>query len=1448
MATFDLPLTVRVNETDIPLVLRSTAGVKLGEALPEILGAAGLPATATLFWGLAPVDPLWVLGHGILIAGVCLSDRRQDIPLTIATVLGLACVAGPDAGRTEPLEPGELTIGRDAAADFVIDDPQLSRMHAVVTVDSLGVGIQNLNSLNGIRIDGKCQDAAAGLETGQLIEVGASLLQTRLMCPPIAVLATDAEGHLAVLRSARVKGNWRTPDLRAIGEAPVRNRKPLPMMAAVMAGILGVGIAVITGYWMVLLLAALGPLMMITNAISDRIGGRKSHRRLTSQYALDAADHQLRLTAICDADLTDSWDCNPDPATILQYAQRPSARLWERGRTGPDWLHLRLGVGYRPARISGTPPPLVGPAPVVLDLATTGVAGICGDGRGLLRCLIAQAAVLHSPAQLRILIFSAEPDLAAAYGLPHAGPSPGELGTVITTDAAAVDALALLASAPPSQDTLLIFDAASRWRAISRVAETLLSCLDPKSGLSAICLESDSRRLPHECGTVIDIDSTAGTLRVRSPSGVRVGTADGISDRCLESIIRSLVPLTDPDITANAMPRLLGLADLGVGLTGTEADAELVRARWRLPGAHALLGSAGAKVITLDLDEDGPHFLIAGTTGSGKSELLQTLVATLALAAPPQLMSFLLMDYKGGAAFAEAAQLPHTTGLVTDLDPGSAARVLTSLRAELHAREKQLAAAGLPDLAALQRLVGTQCPPRLIIVVDEFAALSTDLPDFMTGLVDISQRGRSLGVHLVLATQRPAGVVSPAIKANITGRICLRVTDDHDSADVIDSPLAAAIPRTSPGRAYLRTGKGQITAFQTARVAGPWEPPDSTVIQVHRRRPDGRIPQSADPPNSDPPGGTTVLQVLVRACRAAAAGLPPIRRPWLPALPTKLTSAAAIAAAFASNVGSQGAAGLTLAAAADSSPAAVAGSSLAAGSGSSLAAAIAADFAAAVGFTQPGAAPGREPDSHTAGSAIVGLIDLPSQGRQELLLAPRGSVMFWGAAGSGRSCALRTIGRANLLSAPDTEIAVVDPAGTLFHLRTWTSCTTYLDGHDPWLVARLSERLAQEMAARTTFGEGHDGRAELEQRPPRPHLLILIDGWESCVSMLDAQDFGAASARFLELAIRGPAVGIFVATTADSRIQHSRAAAAFALRIELGPPDAPSTGSSRLISSPDSTGGSAAEIGTQGWPPGRGRLASGHAVQLVLDSPGPPAPTPMLEGKGGGTVVIRELPGTVTSEELPTSIPESLYWSLGGDDGQPIGLNSTLGQVSLLVAGPRRSGVTTALATFTAAALSCGVPVLQIVRIPITPAPAGLRQVSTRDGPAELESAFARHEGPLLVIADDGHELHETPAGAVLAKFLQFAGPGQNLILGVRADRLGRSYRGLIADLAAMRRGVLLQPDGQDGAAFDLQLPRRRRPGPPGRGLLADCGLAIPVQVALHRAPTPRTNPLRQLA
>ncbi len=237
---------------------------------------------------------------------------------------------------------------------------------------------------------------------------------------------------------------------------------------------------------------------------------------------------------------------------------------------------------------------------------------------------------------------------------------------------------------------------------------------------------------------------------------------------------------------------------------------------------EVVIGESLDGPFAFDLRRDGPHGLVAGTTGSGKSELLQTIVASLAATNTPEGMNFVLIDYKGGAAFRDFAPLPHTVGMVTDLDTHLVERALESLGAELRRREHLLAEAAAKDIEDYVERLGRGEPlppmPRLLIVIDEFASLVRELPDFVTGLVNIAQRGRSLGIHLILATQRPTGVVSNDIRANTNLRIALRVTDSSESTDVIDAGDAAQIQKSTPGRGYIRLGAGALLPFQSGRV------------------------------------------------------------------------------------------------------------------------------------------------------------------------------------------------------------------------------------------------------------------------------------------------------------------------------------------------------------------------------------------------------------------------------------------------------------------------------------------------------------------------------------------------------------------------------------------------------------------------------------------------------
>ena len=292
---------------------------------------------------------------------------------------------------------------------------------------------------------------------------------------------------------------------------------------------------------------------------------------------------------------------------------------------------------------------------------------------------------------------------------------------------------------------------------------------------------------------------------------------------------------------------------------------------------------------------DGPHALIAGTTGSGKSELLRTLVASLAAGASPDDLTFVLIDYKGGSTFDACADLPHTVGVVTDLDERLAERALVSLEAEIRRRERLLRGVGADEFDAYRVAVGADVGPlpRLVVVIDEFAAMAADLPGFLPALVGVAQRGRSLGIHLILATQRPAGVVSDEIRANTNLRIALRLQDRADAIDIVGVADPVSFPRGIPGRAVLRLGAGETVMFQTAHSSGIHRT-HGGALGVGPGLGDGLASGGRRRPGAPDQVAVTELATLTRSIRAAASlsDVRPPFRPWLEPLPTMLPAAA----------------------------------------------------------------------------------------------------------------------------------------------------------------------------------------------------------------------------------------------------------------------------------------------------------------------------------------------------------------------------------------------------------------------------------------------------------------------------------------------------------------------------------------------------------------------------
>jgi S-DNA-T family DNA segregation ATPase FtsK/SpoIIIE len=224
------------------------------------------------------------------------------------------------------------------------------------------------------------------------------------------------------------------------------------------------------------------------------------------------------------------------------------------------------------------------------------------------------------------------------------------------------------------------------------------------------------------------------------------------------------------------------------------------------------LGTSQAGPFMLDLNRQGPHALVAGTTGSGKSVLLQSWCLALASANGPDRLAFVFLDFKGGSAFRELERLPHTVGSVCDLDLAHAARALRALEMELTRRERLVAAHHASHIGDLRAP-----PPRLIVVIDEFHALKDQLPDYINRLVRIASLGRSLGMHLIACTQNPLGQVNADMKANMAVSICLRVRDGLQSTELLGDGRAAAISPTLPGAAYCNDS-AQVSALRCAPV------------------------------------------------------------------------------------------------------------------------------------------------------------------------------------------------------------------------------------------------------------------------------------------------------------------------------------------------------------------------------------------------------------------------------------------------------------------------------------------------------------------------------------------------------------------------------------------------------------------------------------------------------
>jgi S-DNA-T family DNA segregation ATPase FtsK/SpoIIIE len=884
----------------IDLTLRATDGTAQDVAVLAPEGTQ-MSEVASLLAPHAPVD-----GAGLRTGAVLDVDGGAAHAPRFTATHRLDVVGGLDSGSGVPLGRKPLTVGREAGCDLVLRDPDVSRVHAEVALTPQGPTVRDRGSVNGTTIDGASAGGGDGLpvRSGQYVRVGDTFLGVSAAHTPAALVRAEPGGTVLVNRPPRTAAHYIGDEI-AVPSAPTSSRpQRVGWIAALVPATAGVALAVSMHAPQFLLFSLLSPIALLATAFGDRLHWRRDRRRNNAQYRSELATSRRRITQALARETRSRRARAPDPAALLRTAQLPGARLWERPRGSTDLLRVRLGLGDAPSftRVSdGTVLDAAGTVravPVAVDLSDgpLGVSGPRDVAIAVARWVIGQITVSVSPADVELaLVLSAEnePSWRWARWLPHlhgrVAVVPDERRALLTELIELHDRR--LAEAGADRRWLgtwvvMIIDRSSALADLAGLLDLLGS--GSRVGITAVCIDTRPGGLPTACANVARVAGETGSRLRLSGADVRAASgivADRVTAGWAESVARALAPLRDPGAgRAESVPDSCELLPL-LGLPEPSADAVLASWHTALPGLTTVLGIAADGPLKVDLVRDGPHALIAGTTGAGKSELLRSLVAGLAARHSPESVAFVLVDYKGGAAFADCARLPHTVGMVTDLDAHLAERALQSLERELARREELFAGCGARELDEYRAARPDEPAPRLVIVIDEFAELAAELGEFVSGLVGIARRGRSLGVHLVLATQRPSGVVSPEIRANTALRIALRVTDPTESRDVIDADSAANIGRRRPGRAYLRLPGAPTVLLQTARVGASTTTRSAAAPRVVPLDNWRRLPAGAGPT-----AATTDLQLLVEASREAAfrSGCPSPRSPWLAPLPDRV--------------------------------------------------------------------------------------------------------------------------------------------------------------------------------------------------------------------------------------------------------------------------------------------------------------------------------------------------------------------------------------------------------------------------------------------------------------------------------------------------------------------------------------------------------------------------------
>ncbi len=962
------------------------------------------------------------------------------------------------------------------------------------------------------------------------------------------------------------------------------------------------------------LIVLVGSVMVgIIMIVSQRSGPKRLLRESRERYLdyIEELRHTLRGT-IAAQKQSSRWR-HPPPG-YLPDLTRTTARRWERRRTDPDHLVVRVGVGDQPIATELAMNADTGPLnqfdhvcleaaenlrdrycvlhdePVTLDLRQLGVLSVLGDrvaGRRLATAMALQLVTFHSPSDVTLAVVRADAlagDWEWVKWLPHCqsphaldGDVPARL--VTTSPAAMADLLAQELErrldersrtrgrqADPREHLVVVIDGEglSNLRGLESPDPTVSL---GELGIHLVYLLGNRREEPEVVDDRVEVGADSV---VRQASRLAPYTVDEVPVGLPLLLARQLSPLR------------LSLEDRGGGESLTETvglpeilgvpDPALLdpRQTWRKRSLHDLLRvpigvGAGGGVVLLDLKESahggmGPHGMVVGATGSGKSEMLRTLVSSLVIGHGPERLALMLVDFKGGATFAAMADIPHLAGMITNLqdDLTLVDRMRDALYGEMQRRQELLKHAGnLPNVTAYQDRADSGQPleplPHLLVIIDEFSELLVAKPDFAELFVAIGRIGRSIGVHLLLATQKLEMGKIRGLESHLSYRISLRTFSESESRDAIGVPDAYHLP-PEPGSGYLKVDTSVFERFKAALVSSPYAPPSegpkAEVPAVPYLAVNGlgawiaqRGAEAAATVGQTDGAGVSARErsVLEVVCeRLVAPGAARVRPVWLQPLPPVLPL----------------------------------------------------DVVA-----DP-----QQPGTPATVKAVLGLVDEPAKQRQFPLewdfTGAAGNVMVLGAPQSGKSMLLRTVvASLGLRYAPgDVVFYCLDfGGGTLRGLAEVPHVATVTPRTDPERIGRTVNDVLSRLEAREDLFRRHGVSSIEEFRRARAaghvdedepgDIFLVVDGWGSFREEYDSLDYVVA-----DIAARGLNYGVHVVLSATQTMEvRMRMQPAFGGRIEL-----------RLNDAFDSTYGRAVAAQVTKDTPGRGVVEPGLLFQTAL--------------------------------------------------------------------------------------------------------------------------------------------------------------------------------------------------------------------------------------------------------